>query len=182
MSSARQWAIVATVVVALALGLIAMSRTVGTDITQVTIGTTAPAFSARTLDEPPALRTMADYAGDVILLNVWATWCVPCRIEMPSMERLHQHFAGTDLRVLAVSIDRPGVEREIRDFVREYELTFEVLYDPEGEIARTYQTTGVPYSFVIDRSGTIRKTVLGMADWNSVGNRSLFASLLEEGR
>ncbi len=182
MSTARQWAIVAAVVVALALGLIAMSRAVGSDITQVTIGTRAPDFSARTLTDPPATRTLADYAGDVILLNVWATWCVPCRIEMPSMERLHGHFAGRDLHVIAVSIDRPGFEQEIRDFVREYALTFDVLYDPEGRIAEAYQTTGVPYSFVIDRSGTIRKTVLGMADWNTVGNRSLFESLLQEGR
>ena len=180
MSTGRQWAIVAAVVGALALALIAMSRAAD-DVPRVTIGATAPDFSALTMDDPPATRTLADYRGDVILLNVWATWCVPCRVEMPSMERLHQHFAGSDLHVVAVSIDRPGFEREIRDFVREYGLTFEVLYDPGGTIATTYETTGVPYSFVIDRSGTIRKAVLGAADWNSIGNRSLIESLLREG-
>ena len=181
MSTARQWGIVAAVIGVLALALIAMSRA-SDDVEHVTIGATAPDFTARTLDDPSVTRTLDDYRGDVVLLNVWATWCIPCRVEMPSMERLHRHFAGRDLHVLAVSIDQPGFEQSIREFVTEYGLTFEVLYDPGGRIAQTYQTTGVPYSFVIDRSGTIRKTVLGASDWSSIGNRSLIESLLGEER
>ena len=181
MSTGRQWAVVAAVVALLALGLAAATRFVGYDVDQVGIGVQAPDFRARTLAEPPAVRTLADYEGDVVLLNVWATWCLPCRTEMPSMERLHREFAGKGLHVVAVSIDKPGFEAEIRAFVQEYGLTFDVLYDPDGAITTAYQTTGVPYSFVIDRSGRIRKTVLGAADWNSQGNRSLIASLIEEG-
>lgn len=181
MSTARQWAIVAAVIGALALGLFTMSRA-GGEPAQVTIGTKAPDFEAVTLDRPATPRTLEDYRGDVILLNIWATWCVPCRVEMPSMQKLHEHFAGRDFRVVAVSIDRGGFENDIRAFAREYGLTFDILHDPEGDITTTYQTTGVPYSFVIDRSGTIRKTVLGAADWNSQGNRALIESLLAEAR
>ena len=181
MSAGRQWAIVALVVALLALGLTAAMRLVGHGDSPVGIGAMAPDFRARTLDEPPAARTLADYRGDVVLLNVWATWCGPCRVEMPSMQRLHEEFRERGLHVVAVSIDKPGFEEEIRAFVSEYGLTFEVLYDPNGTITSTYQTTGVPYSFVIDRGGKIRKTVLGATDWASQGNRSLIASLLGEG-
>ena len=181
MNTGKQWAIVALVVALLALGLVAATRFVGHSTEQVGIGGAAPDFRARTLAEPPVARTLADYRGDVILLNIWATWCLPCRTEMPSMETLHREFAGRGLHVVAVSIDKPGFEEEIRAFVRDYGLTFEVLYDPDGAITAAYQTTGVPYSFVIDRNGRIRKTVLGAADWSSQGNRSLVASLLEEG-
>jgi cytochrome c biogenesis protein CcmG, thiol:disulfide interchange protein DsbE len=180
-SSGKQWAIVAAVVTLLALALVAVTTLVGSGGEQVGIGRMAPDFRARTLDEPPVVRTLADYRGDVVLLNVWATWCLPCRTEMPSMERLHRAFAGQGLHVVAVSIDKPGFEEEIRTFVKEYALTFDVLYDPDGAITTAYQTTGVPYSFVIDRSGKIRKTVLGAADWSSQGNRSLIASLIAEG-
>lgn len=181
MSPGRQWAIVAAIVAALALGLVAMTSAVGDRSDRVTVGTKAPDFRARTLDTPPAVRTLADYRGDVVLLNVWATWCGPCRVEMPSMQRLHEEFAGQGLHVVAVSIDQPGFEQAIRDFTREYGLTFDILYDPDGGITTAYQTTGVPYSFVIDRSGTIRKTVLGATDWSSQGNRALVRSLLAEG-
>ena len=181
MSTGRQWAIVALVVALLALGLVAATRLVGHDDGQVGIGAMAPDFRARTLDEPAATRTLADYRGDVVLLNVWATWCVPCRVEMPSMQRLHEEFDGRGLHVVAVSIDKPGFEQEIRAFVKEYGLTFDILHDPGGSITAAYQTTGVPYSFVIDRTGKIRKTVLGAADWSSQGNRSLITSLLGEG-
>ncbi|HUF28091.1 MAG TPA: TlpA disulfide reductase family protein [Gemmatimonadaceae bacterium] len=180
MTAARQWAIVAVVIAALALGLAAMARSVDR-IEQVTVGATAPEFRAWTLDEPPVERSLADYRGEVVLLNIWATWCVPCRVEMPSMEQLSREFGGRGFRVVAVSIDRPGLEHAIVDFVREYELTFDILYDPSQSIMTAYQATGVPYSFVIDRQGVIRRTVLGATDWHSEANRALIESMLGEG-
>src|SRR5688572_20459672 len=181
MTVRQQWVFVGIVVLIMGGGLLAATRFLGDESFPVTVESKAPDFRAATVDGAPVTKTIADYKGDVVLLNVWATWCLPCRTEMPSMERLHRDFGGRGLHVVAVSIDKPGFEAEIRAFVKEYGLTFDVLYDPDGGITTTYQTTGVPYSFVIDRSGRIRKTVLGAADWSSQGNRSLIASLLAEG-
>lgn len=136
----------------------------------------APAFQALRLDG--SVATLADYRGKVILLNVWATWCLPCRAEMPSMERLQHEFGGTDFRVVAVSVDEERSD-VVRTFASELRLTFDILHDPTGEIQRVYQTTGVPESWVIDRSGTIVKKVIGATAWDSPTNIALVRTLLD---
>jgi thiol-disulfide isomerase/thioredoxin len=146
-----------------------------------TVGSTAdepvtPSFP----DVPLARRTMADYAGSVILLNIWATWCAPCRAEMPSIEALHRSLGPQGLKVVAISVDEPGKARDIHAFARELGLTFEILYDSLGTIQRTYRTTGVPETFVIARDGVIRKKWIGPEDWNSPANRRMLQSLLAE--
>src|SRR5918993_1023545 len=83
------------------------------------------ALATVTLDEAAVERTLDDYRGDVVLLNVWATWCGPCEAEMPSMQRLHESYADSGLRIVAVSIDDPGSEETIRAFVQRYGLTFD---------------------------------------------------------
>ena len=199
MTARQQWIAVGAVVAALGAALFAATRLMHEELFPISVGSEAPAFDALPLLEPvypsgaettfasrPAAatrpRTLDDYAGDVILLNIWATWCGPCRDEMPAIERLHRAFGPRGLRVLAVSIDGKGDEQTIRSFVREYGLTFEILHDPEGDIQRTYRTTGVPETFVIARDGTIRKKTIGAADWSSEGNRALVAQLLSEDR
>ena len=67
----------------------------------------------------PKAKTLADYKGDVVLLNIWATWCAPCRAEMPSIERLHREFGPRGLKIVAVSVDDPGQQKTVRDFARE---------------------------------------------------------------
>jgi peroxiredoxin len=98
---------------------------------------------------------------------------------MPSIERLHQELGPEGLRVLAVSIDEagPGV---VREFQRELSLTFTILHDPTRAIERTYQTTGVPETFVINRDGRIVKKVIGAAEWDSPVNRDLIRRLLAQ--
>ena len=125
-----------------------------------------------------AVRTLDDYDGQVVLLNVWATWCLPCREEMPSIQALHERYAKDGLKVVAVSVDDPGAEEAIHDFAREYGLTFEILHEPTGAIQRAYQTTGVPETFVIGRDGIIQRKENGHRDWNSSANRALVARLL----
>lgn len=136
----------------------------------------APEFQALRLDG--TVSGLADYRGKVVLLNVWATWCGPCRSEMPSMERLQRAFADTDFRVVAVSVDQ---ERSavVRQFATDLGLTFDILHDPTGEIQRVYRTTGVPESWVIDRSGTIVKKVVGATEWDSPTNTALVRTLLD---
>lgn len=143
-------------------------------------GGKAPAFSALSLDEPPRTRSMNDFRGQVVLLNVWATWCEPCRVEMPSIEALHKALGPSGLKVVAVSVDEKGFEKQIRDFKAQYGLTFEILYDPEGNIREQYQTTGYPETFIIGKDGLIRRKLIGATDWNSTGNRALIEHLLAE--
>ena len=180
MTVKQQWSIVALVVLVLGGGLFAATRILGDELFPVSVGSRAPSFRAQTLDAAPAQRTLADYRGQVVLLNVWATWCAPCRVEMPSIEELQRAMGPKGLRIVAVSIDQPGQEQTIRDFVREYGLTFDVLHDGSGDINKRYQTTGVPETFVIGRDGTIRKKEIGPRNWNSEANQTLFAQLLAE--
>jgi cytochrome c biogenesis protein CcmG/thiol:disulfide interchange protein DsbE len=184
MTLRQQWLVVLGVVALLGGGLVAATRYMGDELFPVSVGTPAPDFRAATLDTAaaPRTKTLADYRGRVVLLNVWATWCAPCRVEMPSIEALHRAYGPEGLAVVAVSIDDPGQEKTVRDFARELGLTFEILHDPAGEIRKSYQTTGVPETFVIGPDGVIRKKIIGAADWNSEGNRALVARLLADAR
>ena len=178
MTLRQQWAFVGIVVLILGGGLLAATRILGDELFPVTVGSKAPDFRATTVDGVPVTKTIADYKGDVVLLNIWATWCLPCRTEMPSIQALHDRFATKGLKVVAVSIDNPGTTEEIQKFRDEYGLTFDILHDASGVIKRDYQTTGVPETFVIGRDGVIRKKVIAAADWDSPANRALFAQLL----
>ena len=178
MTVRQQWAVVGGIVALLAAALIAATVLLGDELFPVGVGTEAPDFSAKTLDDSARVRTLADYDGEVVLLNIWATWCGPCRIEMPSMQALQRALGPSGLKIVAVSVDDPGSEQAIRTFGEEYGLTFELLHDASGEIRKIYQTTGVPETFVIGRDGRIRKKVIGATNWNSAANRAVLAQLL----
>jgi cytochrome c biogenesis protein CcmG/thiol:disulfide interchange protein DsbE len=139
----------------------------------VMAGEPAPEFVATTLGGED--RTLADYQGKVVLLNIWATWCPPCREEMPSMERLYGRLADTDFEIVAVSVDAalPGsigwggnIGGDVPAFVEEFGLTFPILHDASGAVADTYQATGLPESFLIGRDGMIYRKVPGGTDWD----------------
>jgi cytochrome c biogenesis protein CcmG/thiol:disulfide interchange protein DsbE len=178
MTARQQWGIVLGTVLALALALFAGVHFLGDELFPVTVGSKAPPFAAKTVDGTKRTKTLADYKGKVVLLNVWATWCEPCRVEMPSIEKLHREFGDRGLSVVALSVDDPGQETRIVDFTKELGLSFEVLHDPDKAITRSYQITGYPETFVIARDGTIRKKVIGAADWSSNANRALVRELL----
>lgn len=181
MTGRRQLSIVVLVLAgAFALGA-ALNMQLGNELSPVGVGVKAPQFAAMTIDEKPVERTLADYKGNVVLLNIWATWCAPCRVEIPSIEELHRSYAPRGLKIVAVSVDDPGMEPQIRSFVKEYGLTFEVLHDPlgqEGEVSRDYQASAYPETVIIGRDGIIRKMLLGAHDWNSEENRALIERLL----
>ncbi len=107
---------------------------------------------------------LSGYRGKVVFLNIWATWCPPCREEMPSMESLYRRLNGREFEMLAVSIDKDG-ERVVRPFAAKYGLTFPVLLDPEGKTYRLYGLTGVPESFIIDKSGVVVNKIIGPQNW-----------------
>ncbi len=120
MTVRQQWAVVLAVVALLGGGLFGATRLLGDELFPVGVGSAAPPFAARTLEAAPRTKTLADYRGQVVLLNVWATWCPPCREEMPSIQALHEAYGPAGLKVVAVSIDDPGTEANIREFVRAY--------------------------------------------------------------
>jgi cytochrome c biogenesis protein CcmG/thiol:disulfide interchange protein DsbE len=109
---------------------------------------------------------LSSFRGQVVLLNLWATWCPPCREEMPSMERLWQRLRGKGFVLLAVSQDEQGADA-VAPFVREHQLTFPVLVDPEHQVGDRYGVWGYPESFLIDREGRVVERVIGPRDWAS---------------
>lgn len=176
MSSGRQWTAVGGVVLAIVFVAVLAMRVRPSPVLMEP-GTAAPDFTATDLKAARA-TSLAAYRGKVVLLNVWATWCYPCRLEMPSMQRLYQRFAGTDLRVVAVSVDR-GDDRIVQQYAEDAGLSFDILHDRAGTIQQIYQTSGVPESFVIDREGTIVKRVVGAAEWDGPATESLVRRLLD---
>jgi peroxiredoxin len=173
----QQWAVVGVVVGAMAAGLGIASHFMKDQLFPVTVGSNVPDFRAKVLGAN-RYKTLADYKGQVILLNIWATWCDPCRAELPSLERLQQEYGPKGLKLVAVSIDDQVSEDSIRKFAKNFGISFEVLHDPTHAIEEAFQTTGYPESFVIGREGTIRKKWIGPDDWTSEGNQALVAQLL----
>jgi len=180
MTGRQQLGVVAIVLVVVAAIGFGITRVLGNELTPLGAGTRAPDFHAVTLDTPPVQKSLADYKGQVVLINIWATWCQPCRVEIPSIERLYQTYGPRGLKVVAVSVDDPGTEPAIRAFVRDMRMSFQVLHDPTGGIERAYQATGYPETVIVGKDGVIRKKIAGATDWDSEGNRRLIEHLLEE--
>jgi len=168
-----------------ALGLIVLAAWMNRGrLRPVGAGTVAPQFEVSDLEGNPA--RLSDYEGEVVMINIWATWCAPCRFEMPSMERLHQRFKDDGLRILAISVDaklgeadqvgRPG--GDLQAFADSLGLTFTILHDPSGEIQHLYQTTGVPETLLVGRDGVIYKKVAGPTEWDAPEHQELIRRLL----
>lgn len=184
MTNRQQWTLIAGLVTTAVFG-IALAAKLRPQINPVEIGSRAPAFRATNLrtNRPAALEA---YRGKVVLVNIWATWCPPCRAEMPSMERLHKKLAGTDFRIAAVSVDGDAFysevqagPKEIMAFANDLGLTFDILHDPSGAIRESYDIFGVPESYLVDRDGVIVKRVIGAANWDDPVNEMLIRRLLD---
>ena len=178
MTARQQWMVVLGVVTRVAVVVGAGAYTMRDQLFPVEVGSQAPDFRAATLDGTRAVKTLDDYRGKVVVLNVWATWCPPCIYEMPSFERLHKAVTDTNLRIVAVSVDEFVGGDSVLAFARGLGVTFEVLHDSSRAIDRAYQITGYPETFVIARDGTIRKKWIGPADWSSAENVALVQGLL----
>lgn len=122
--------------------------------------------------------TLDQFRGKVVLLNFWATWCGPCKIEMSAMERLYRSFSRKDFEILAVSTDAQGAA-VTRPFQQEVGFTFPVLHDADFRIGLRYGARTLPMTFLIDRKGIIRNRIPGARDWNTPEGRRLVESLLQ---
>jgi cytochrome c biogenesis protein CcmG/thiol:disulfide interchange protein DsbE len=138
----------------------------------VGVGTRAPSYSAETLDGQPV--SLASLSGKVVLLNVWATWCAPCRIEMPALQRLHKQLQSQGLEVVAVSVDTPPgmlsptgqFGGDVKAYVDAMGLSFTVLHDPARSIEELFLVQGLPTTFIIDKQGRIQHKVIGARAWD----------------
>jgi len=138
-------------------------------------GVPAPNFTLPDLDGK--MVSLADYKDKVVLLNIWATWCLPCVEEMPSMEKLHQELKDENFVILAVSIDESGAQAVLPS-MRKHKLSFPALTDAKGITTSLYQTTGVPESFIINKDGIIVEKVIGPRDWAAPGAIRSFRKLI----
>jgi peroxiredoxin len=122
------------------------------------VGFPAPNFAFPDLNGQQV--SLSEHRGKVVIINIWATWCPPCRQEMPSMQKLYERFKGENFNILAVSIDSTGREA-VAPFVQTMNLTFPVLLDSKEDIRTLYGLTGVPESFIIDKEGIVDQKIIG---------------------
>ena len=144
------------------IGVSAVACSANREFRPLRIGDAAPAYAAATTrGDTITLRALE---GQPVLLNVWATWCDPCRAEMPGVQRLYAAFADSGLRVIGVSVDEAGSEAEVRRFIETYGIQFTIARDPDQIVARAFRTVGVPETFLVDRHGKIARRWIGAFD------------------
>lgn len=122
-------------------------------------GTAVPAYAAIAMTGD-SIR-LADRKGHPLLLNVWATWCGPCKKEIPELQALHQTYSGSGLEVIGVSIDESGSMDDVAAFTHDYGMTYTIALDPDDHVSTAFRFQGVPASVLIDRAGIVR--------WRHVG-------------
>lgn len=150
----------------------------GLDISTVEaprIGFRAPNFTLK--DLKGGTVSIANLRGRVVMVNFWATWCGPCKVEMPSMNRLYDDLRGKDFEILAISSDFQG-EKIVRPFITQGGFTFPVLIDSSFKVNADYGVTGIPTTFLIDKDGVITHKVLGPRDWDSPEARELIRRIM----
>jgi len=140
------------------------------------VGYLAPGFTLKNLKGN--YENLEDYRGQVVILNFWATWCAPCRVEMPSFENLYRRYRSEGVTVLAVTLDK-NVGSKIKSFVDEYGLTFPVLLDKKGEVERLYPSMTIPFTYVINPEGRVVTRVDGAKNWESKDTFDAIEYLLE---
>ena len=122
------------------------------------------------------LVRLDDFRGTVVFLNFWATWCPPCRVEMPSMEKLYKEFKNKKFIILAVDMQEDS--ETVRKFKEKFKLSFPILLDEDGVVASFYGVSGIPATYFIDRAGYLYAAAMGARDWASEDALELIKHLL----
>ena len=145
-------------------------------VTELTDGQHGPPFRLATLDGGAA--SLADHVDRLVVLNFWATWCEPCRLEMPTLETLWREYRDRGLVVLAVSQDRGAPRALIEPWVRHQRLTFPILLDPDLRTSRAWRVTGLPSTFLVRPRGEVAGLAVGPREWTSGEMRALVETML----
>ena len=136
----------------------------------------APPVDFNLLDLTGKRVILSGLKGKIVFLNFWATWCSPCREEMPSMQKLYARFKDKDFAMVAVSLNEPA--SAVKKFFKDYNLTFTALLDSDGELMSPYGIRGIPNTFIIDRDGTIIGKAFGPRKWDDQKAIALFEHLI----
>jgi peroxiredoxin len=136
----------------------------------------APPVDFNLLDINGNKIVLSGLKGKIVFLNFWATWCSPCREEMPSMQKLYARFKDKDFAMVAVSLNEPA--SAVKKFFKDYNLTFTALLDSDGELMSPYGIRGIPNTFIIDRDGTIIGKAFGPRKWDDQKAIALFEHLI----
>ncbi|KAA2281206.1 redoxin domain-containing protein [Candidatus Nitrosocosmicus agrestis] len=137
-------------------------------------------YSAQSLENEKPLTIATNTTGKLIILNSWATWCIPCREEMPGLEQLYKEYSKSGLEVVGVSVDSFGMDDRIKAFANNLNITYPLWHDPNDLFTRTFKTIGVPESYLIDKNGTIYHQWKGQFDPISAKTKSLIENTLLE--
>ncbi len=156
--------------------LVALPSCATSDRADVAVGDLAPAYARQSLSGPAV--ALAQLRGDVVLANVWATWCRPCRAEMPFLQELSDRYSGQGLRVVGINVDRNADESDLRSFLGNVGVTFPTLLDPADDFGRTFATSGVPESVLIGRDGVVRHRWRGPLDTAPDNTRAVVEAAL----
>lgn len=140
-------------------------------------GFLAPSFSLPKLNG--SVVNLIDYKGRVVLVNFWASWCGPCKMEIPSLNRLYQKRKSNGFEIVAISLDRTPASK-LATFVSEKQMDFPILLNPEGDVSERYSVRGIPSSFLLDKKGMIRWKVVGGVEWDREDVLSKIDQLLAE--
>ena len=175
----RGWLIAAASVAGIALGAWVMTRDAPAP-DQAVVGERPPDYVVRRVPQGDSTGLRVAYKNHVTLINFWATWCGPCREEMPSIERLYTAYNARGFRVAAVSVDE-GDDAAILAYGRQIGLTFDLLHDQSGNIQQVYRTTGLPQSFLLGRDGRVAYMAMGAVEWDSPEMRQRVEQLLTQG-
>lgn len=135
----------------------------------------APDFSLSDMDGKS--RSLASYQGKVVILHFWASWCVPCRKEMPTLHHLHHSLKGKNIELVCVSVDT-GSKKKVKKFMDDINHHFSTLLDPDGDARKKYAVRMLPTTYLIASDGRISGRIIGERDWNKAG--PLLSSLLGE--
>jgi thiol-disulfide isomerase/thioredoxin len=136
----------------------------------------APDFTLSNLDEKQV--SLRQYRGKVVFLNFWATWCIPCREEMPALEQLHQTFQRQDLIILAINL-KEGAE-QVKTFFQTRTFSFPALLDQNGSVFRDYSVAGMPTTYLIGRDGKLLARGVGARDWTRPEGQELIRNLIKK--
>ena len=172
----KQWMTVLAIVALLAGGTVWLIR-VGRGIQPVEVGSRTPDWKATDLKTGRPVSFAEKYRGKVVLVNLWGTFCVPCRKEMPAMEKLYRELGPKGFAIAAVSVDQ-GDTQVVLDFAKELDLTFDILHDGDGTVQQAFQTVMFPESFLVDKDGQVVKKAIGEHPWSSEANRRIVGRLL----
>ena len=142
-------------------------------------GFLAPDFTLDTLDGSKI--TLSALRGKIVVVNIWATWCPPCRAETPALEKAYEQYKDSGVVILGVDLTNQDSISDVTSFVQEFKLTYPILLDRDGSVGYLYQIKGLPSTFFIDRAGVIRTAVVG-GPMSDTFIRSKIEALLKEGQ